>query len=301
MGPESRVNHDSRMMIGGPAIDGAVACRGAGDDPERLHFVQEKKQTLIWNRPPSMVTGLIFVSVFTATLPLVLLFSSSLTGPVLVALLLGFIILVGHLSLRSIIRHDRQSSPCDLPVPRASSTDELSSARLIAQGGSVLLSQLGDLTNQQFEPVIVHVRFPRNPDRTFILVFISFVVLAVGLSPPKYWVSAIWIGMGCTLIGMVIWTRILPRYYRVVPGRIDVMMASLFGRSLRVEQRIDLRTAKLRLRGQRQILEIESTDGRKDSIPFNGTSEPLAFVTAVFRGALCTSAAPPLPDDALLG
>jgi hypothetical protein len=91
-----------------------------------------------------------------------------------------------------------------------------------------------------------------------------------------------------------------PTYFRVVPGRLDVMrFGSLRGRPVSIE-RFDLHTAKLLVDMRRWVVFIDDEE-RQIELPIALMRDRRRFAHAVLLAALSTYEPAPLPDDALLG
>jgi len=105
------------------------------------------------------------------------------------------------------------------------------------------------------------------------------------------------------MFGMVmgLWFRLFPTYYRVVPGRLDVLRGSPFAGTPWVRERHDLRNAQVIAHFDEDTLYVYSPGRRSLEIDWKTLSEPEEFVKTVFQAAVCTHPAPPLPDDTLLG
>ena len=104
--------------------------------------------------------------------------------------------------------------------------------------------------------------------------------------------------MGAAIVGWL-W----PTYFRIVPGRLDVMrFNNLLNRPVSVE-RYNLRTAKLLIDLRRGVIFVDESDGRTGEFPIvwmrRSTRERLAY--HLLLAAISSYEAPMLPDDRLLG
>ena len=110
------------------------------------------------------------------------------------------------------------------------------------------------------------------------------------------------------------WDRALAlwegRYYRVVPGRLEILRFGLVSAKVKERRSISLGDGNIVCRYDKQRLEISPSPVAQGAqhppesvavIHLEGLDEPHAFVEAVFQGAICTRAAPELPVDELLG
>ncbi len=110
------------------------------------------------------------------------------------------------------------------------------------------------------------------------------------------------------------WDRALAlwkgRYYRIVPGRLEILRFGLLRAKAKTRTLISLHDVNIVCRYDKQRLEIspsgtaEGTQHQPEgvaTIHLETLDEPHAFVEAVFQGAICSCAAPELPADELLG
>ncbi len=261
---------------------------------DRLHFVLEVRAPSIRARTTSPVVSFAFA--FAALLVLDQLGRYLGKGRLMPWLCFGIsVAFLGALIRRWFIR-DRTS----LRGVPLSSDRELRDARLIARGNRVVLSALAELTHEAFEPVIIEVHSSKV--RTWTLFPVAFVLVFV-TSMFIPWKTSMAGGLAFPTVVLIYWLigRCRPTYYRISPGRMDIMVGSFVGGRVRLPRRIDLRSASIVLLSKERCLLIRQPDEPPVEIPYEQMSEPMPFVSSVFSGALCTSPAPPLPDDALLG
>jgi hypothetical protein len=94
-----------------------------------------------------------------------------------------------------------------------------------------------------------------------------------------------------------------PTYFRIVPGRLDVMRFNNLRNRLVGVCRLDLRKAKLLIDLRRGVIFIDDADGHTGEFPIvwmrRATRERLAY--HLLLAALSSYQAPDLPDDKLLG
>lgn len=185
-----------------------------------------------------------------------------------------------------------------------SSPEELKSARLVAVGNSKVLSRLTLIRDEPFEPIFIDVWFPdRTWKRLLPVYLVIFAIIASGLwliSPENVvlTIQISFIGLGCSLWLM---SRLRPTIYRIVPGRLDIMKGRALTSRLETKARFELRSPRIQLDPVKQAIEIKWADGRVERLTYSAVSEPMRFIEAVFKAAICTAATPPLPEDALLG
>jgi hypothetical protein len=229
----------------------------------------------------------------------VLLGLGPLPGAVTAGLLLAGIL---AWSVVHVMRRRRIFDAADLAAP-----DE--AARLRCVGCRPQLERHGPLTDLAFEPAVFHSLFVQSPMRFQVVVFILLLIpafaamhffLALFMGKPQWswlFLTKIWLA-----IGMALWFMgwMWPTYFRVVPGRLDVMrFSNLRGRPI-ATSRYDLRRSKITVDLRRSILFIDGEDGQAD-FTFLLMRERDRFGYYILLGALSTHRPPPLPDDALLG
>lgn len=95
-------------------------------------------------------------------------------------------------------------------------------------------------------------------------------------------------------------SQLRPTYYRVVPGRLDILVGSPFSGKVRLAGRWNLRDALVKIRFDQQELFVRSWAAKR-TLCVGSISEPHAFVRAVFEAAISSHPTASLPDDALLG
>ncbi|UCG33370.1 MAG: hypothetical protein JSU68_01820 [Phycisphaerales bacterium] len=181
--------------------------------------------------------------------------------------------------------------------------------RLLCIGSRAYLERHGPLADLAFEPAIFRSLFVQRSMKYQVVVFVLLLIpayaavhyfLAWFMGKPQWsWqlVLKIWLA-----IGVVLWFTgwMWPTYFRVVPGRLDVMrFSNLRGRPIAVS-RYDLRRSRITVDLRRSILFIDGEDGQAD-FTFLLMRERDRFGYYILLGALSTHQPPPLPEDALLG
>ena len=205
---------------------------------------------------------------------------------------------------------------CVAHVARRSSTFEAipnpapdESRRLNCVGPREYLERHGPLADLPFEPAIFHSIFVQKsmPFQTVVFVLLMVPALVVThyflawfMGKPEWsWqiLFKIWLA-----IGMALWFSgwMWPTYFRIVPGRLEVMrFSNLRGRPVAIE-RFDLRGAKIIVDLRRSVIFIDGEDRRAD-FAFLLMRGRTRFAYYVLLAALSSHEPPPLPDDALLG
>lgn len=249
-----------------------------------------------------VIHGLANLAVLTCLIALqgsVLLGLGPLPGAVAAGLLLASILAWSVVHVR---RRRRIFDAASLDAP-----DE--SVRLCCVGSRAHLERHGPLADLAFEPAVFNSLFVQSSMRYQVVVFILLLIpayvgvhyfLAWFMGRPQWswqFVLKIWLA-----IGVVLWFVgwMWPTYFRVVPGRLDVMrFSNLRGRPLTI-RRYDLRRSRITVDLRRSILFIDAEDCRVD-LTFMLMRDRDRFGYYVLLGALSTHQPPPLPEDALLG
>lgn len=99
------------------------------------------------------------------------------------------------------------------------------------------------------------------------------------------------------LIAALMW----PTYFRIVPGRLDVLAYGLLGHGKPQLASIDLRTSRLLVDTNRDMVIVEREGQEAVSLTFAGVPDRLGFARSVLEAARCTVPTPPLPEDELVG
>jgi hypothetical protein len=209
---------------------------------------------------------------------------------------LVFVGVVAFLICQSVVRRRcRRAVVGRLPEP-------FDGARLNAFGLPEELAPLAELRDTSFEPVIMErmmaewsmVRIVVLGCALAISLRLLLDLLTPGLAGP---VGSLSYPIGLLIVWLI--QRLRPTYYRIVPGRMDIMRFSVLTNRATILDRWDLRNAHITVRFERQRVGLGMSETKH--VRLFGLAEPHRFVAAVFQGAISTHEAPPLPDDALLG
>ncbi len=188
-------------------------------------------------------------------------------------------------------------------VPEGPVVDGL--PRRACYGNPDELEAIAQTPHEPFEPVIVQVStYDCLPGWFFVP-----AILAVGVG--TYFlpgvggnvVAAAAIALAVHVLGRLAGQIAWPTYYRVVPGRLEVLRYSPFRRVPALSRTLLLRDARIVCDlGQRYLTVLDHADAPQ-GLHFDlwRVPDPLAFAQAVFRGATVAADAPALPEDELLG
>ena len=189
------------------------------------------------------------------------------------------------------------------PIPAVSPEDEpATSGRLVCYGVDRELRELVDLDRrrQRFEPVIPDMSwsyFPSSGGYAGLGVFAVCLWFDLSMAYAMLAVCVLWSFMW----GLV---RLRRTYFRVYPGRFEVLRASFWGHGVRLVESFDLRQLRIVCRYDKRELVIapigaeEETGFRVDLSPL---SAPHAFVQTVFAAAVSPDVSVAPPSESLAG
>lgn len=177
---------------------------------------------------------------------------------------------------------------------------------ILVRGRVVELLEFAHLPDVAFEPRFFRVRERKYgmSAETRIVRFVVLAILVVSMF--------LLLGKPCalvfSLVMAVVWVMLFyslfskPTYYRVVPGRIDIMSFRTFGEQPERVRSLSLRETQIciDLTRTKCFVTLEG-HGLRCEFDRAGTGNPLGFAMAVALGAKSTSPAPNIPMDALLG
>jgi hypothetical protein len=176
-------------------------------------------------------------------------------------------------------------------------------SRLSAEGKVVELSHLADIEDVPFEPIIVERQLAASS-----LVFVMFLGIVVGFvlqcGFSEYFQRHVSFTGAAHMIGLtLVWipARLRPLYYRLIPGRMDILRFSVLTGNARLIDQFDLRQAIVKVSFAKQRAELQIRNGQSEEIRLWGLAEPYRFARGILQAAICTHPAPPLPENQLLG
>jgi hypothetical protein len=179
-------------------------------------------------------------------------------------------------------------------------------ARVHCIGVSEEIMEVGPLEDLPFEPAIFHAALAVMPStRTITFSWMAATILGVGLifgSKPLFGSGirgpfGIWAAYA-VVFGAIAWLR--PVYFRIVPGRLDVLWYGPFrSKPLRVD-RYDLRSSKV-LVDLRQKAVVIGEDNNETDFCFALVRGGRRLAYMLLLAAISTHEPGPLPDDEMLG
>ncbi|MBK8268074.1 MAG: hypothetical protein IPK83_07095 [Planctomycetes bacterium] len=286
------------MMAGEPLQEASVV---SGYDPSWL-------ANRIWliERPKAPGLPLRVVNPFLAFLPLVLLWyclgiflnQRKLDGTIaMITAMLVVAVLFVIYALRQ-NNKGKQRYECVKDAAREAPVG----ARMIAIGNRDDIGPIGELVNRPFEPIIVLRTFSVLHFNLvlFTVIAINFAAAFLDSVPPILkggGILAFALGFGAGQLAALL----RPMYFRVVPGRLDILKFDGVRKKPLSIQRINLRNAIIHANFGFRTVEISNPLVEKKKLVLIHVSEPHRFVQGLFQAAICTTPAPPLPDDELLG
>ncbi len=236
--------------------------------------------------------------------PLVLLWSIAIdrldrTGQ-LITMAVGVVVLLAVLVWqRRILRAYRSGTAREA----ASSQVHKCTRRLHCRGHPQDLAGLRNLPVSSFEPIIVtrlHALSARAFTGSLLCAILVLMPICAWYKTPV-WAPAVIAALLWWLPAMM--QCAYPVYYRIVPGRMDVLRFHALSSRARHVRSVQLDTADVVCRYDNYILEIRQGGGDDavERVDLFGLNDPHQFVKGVFQGAICEEPAPRLPRDRLLG
>lgn len=182
-----------------------------------------------------------------------------------------------------IFYRSRKLPDYDGPFPR------VKGARLRAAGTRRELGLLARVEDVSFEPVVVEVMYSRALYRVGLLATIAGTLgiimrLIFPLAMFLAWVIQ----------------RFTPTYYRIVPGRMDIMQFSFLTNRGRVLRQLDLKYGRILISFPKERVVYHLPYGPTETIWLGGIAKPYELAKAIMQGAISTSIPPPLPSNRLL-
>lgn len=233
--------------------------------------------------------------------------------------MLGFLVI--SLSLRSCLRwwlrrNGILSSPNRSRVPDTT-LEDVGEASLVCYGDPVELARIQGMNDHRFEPVIVpSTRIGRDKSEWMVVAAAAVALLIstefYSFNYPMTILMVLTASVGAMLIG-----RVYARYYRIVPGRLDILDYGPLRARVRSRHSVSLRGASVVCRFDRRTLAVEALDitsasdtenhgnpaeqPQRVTVDLMTVASPHALAEGVFRGAICQHTAAGLPDDELVG
>lgn len=168
---------------------------------------------------------------------------------------------------------------------------------------------LENLSDSPFEPRIFRFPFAPPPNgRHRILAFVVMIPVSIAIvfSVPRAF--GFTPSLGAELVFAVIILTTLPflvlwpTYFRLSPGRLDVMRFSIFGRGRPIVETFDLRRCRVMVNGRVGALLLTTPDGKQSLYVWGWLMRRRSeLIVAIFEAARSRHPTPPLPDDALVG
>lgn len=184
-------------------------------------------------------------------------------------------------------------------------------ARVVATGDPLVLAdRMERVESGSFEPYIVRGRFAVRAERLWIAMVLALGGLGVtalgvwffgprqsgGIVPPV----GVFEIVGAVAVGMFLQAFWEPTYFRVSPGRLDILTYTL-GRGGRPGVvRLDLRTEHVVLDCDKHVLFLRTAQPLR-SVQFASVPDVAGLESAILSAAVSVHPGPELPDDVLTG
>lgn len=228
-----------------------------------------------------------------------------------------WIILVAYFGVRKALKMTRILSDTDPSPPQRDSTDSVRHARLACYGDPVELKSLEDLQDNIIEPVLVPFWTVKRQRMQWAVTIVAIcgLVWSTGYWRLGYFSTAMIVVSVSALV--VLLCRLTSRFYRVVPGRIEILARHWLDSKVTLLETVSLRNSAVTCRFDKRMVEIgnslenarvsanEPVDTEPSAshrtLDLHGLAAPHAFVEALFRAAVSSYDAPELPRDQLVG
>ena len=172
------------------------------------------------------------------------------------------------------------------------------------------LNAFADSNNEFFEPIIIpFARWSQGAGEWVAIALVLGIAylgrLRLGLSLPTIALWSIAIFVAASLVRFI-----TASYYRISPGRLDILDAPFLVGNLRLKRWLALDSLAITCRFDEQTLTFESREttargagqgNESETIDLSRVARPHEFVLALYRGTISTHHAPELPDDELIG
>lgn len=174
--------------------------------------------------------------------------------------------------------------------------------RLCCIGDADDLSQYGTLTDVPFEPRVFKASLTMS--RTSVMTVVTWALLGVNtlfsvdLATTFGEVAFVLVVGSGFLLSCLLLFR--PKYFRLVPGKLEILTFSFFKFSRQKREEIDLRDVKI-IADLHINLVVIKIGKRVIEYTIQFLPERKRFVHSLFLAAISTSEPTPLPADALLG
>jgi hypothetical protein len=177
-------------------------------------------------------------------------------------------------------------------------------ARLTLRGHRNDIEKVTPPDNVAFEPIIFErVYAGTSLVRLFGLgIFLGVVLMIIieaWLPVPRNTgaIGGLYQVLGVLFLWLI--SRLFPTYYRIMPGRLDIMRFAPLTNRVRKMETVNLRSAKIRVVLERATIVIRNHDN-EHTIILRGLTEPFRFIDALLMGAVSTHRPAAVPDDRLM-
>lgn len=185
---------------------------------------------------------------------------------------------------------------CEMSESQLTYTRTMPRYYLECRGAEEDLQELQDLVDQSFPPVIVGEAYQRKgtwEPGTLTATLIAICVLAGG-SP----MLGLVVGTGMSFLSRLI----VQEYFRVSPGRIEVLCCTPLSARVSLEKRIETREATVVARLDAGVMTVVPRHGEDEPlvVDLETVAEPMLLVRSVFQSAGNPDGGGPLPMDKFL-
>lgn len=183
-------------------------------------------------------------------------------------------------------------------------------SRLRCYGNRDELDALRDIESHFFEPYILQSSSFAQPGGTLQAaapknLFLLLAVIALFVVLSKLGFSNVWIfAFYCLMYLAAIFTtyHVLPVYYRITPGSLEVLRPKIASRDLQLRRKVDLTNVKITCYfGGELIIQVPNEQTEKILLPYFSFEDEREFIQKIFTAAISPHKSPNLPANALTG
>lgn len=189
-------------------------------------------------------------------------------------------------------------------------------ARLVCYGEPVELQRIVGLSTEAFEPVIVPYHTVSRSRIEWAMIVLGLLGLVLSDLCLRFGhVGSALVSFGIVMVFAAVF-HVSLSFYRVAPGKLEVLSASALTGAIKLSGSIELTQARVVCRFDKRTLEILADSGHGDRDDATGTVpagcdsiqidlktvlRPHVFCEAVFRAAASEASAPQLPESEFIG
>ena len=216
----------------------------------------------------------------------------------------GIAIFIGILIWRGIASGWMMPRAVSASDPGAPALASRTSRFVVAGKPAILADRIARLSRDPFEPVIFRAIGAIPASRYLVSGTLTFVLLGASAAT-RYMLGTQLSGGMLEIFGAFALSAIVvafwePTFFRIIPGRLDLLVYPITRRNRPIIERFDLRRESLVLDCDNHVLYFR-TDGKIRAIQYGSVSNIPSFEAGVINASVSEHLVPELPDDDLVG